>query len=229
VIVILASVSILTSISWSLYPERSAGIYAKMVNEMGMKRIKWSSQRCYHDTTYWFGLSDNVTDYLEESFQNGTGKFLDRTRDIRKYVLKGKLVLIEPNEYYVMDTMYYSYPYLTPKTKQLIDTIGERFQRKLENTTLQCTKFTLTSMLRTTGSIKRLRKRNKNSIKNSAHLHGTTFDLSYTQFFGERAYSRVEISYLADLLAETIYELRKEKRCWAKHEIWQTCLHVVSR
>lgn len=228
-IVILASASILTTISWSLYPERSAKIYARMVNEMGLKRMEWANQTCYHDTTYSFGLSDNVTDYLEESFQNGTGKFLDRTRDIKRYVRKGKLVLIEPNEYYVMDTMYYSYPFLTPRTKLLIDTIGERFHRKLENTTVMCAKFTLTSMLRTTSSIKRLRKRNKNSIKNSAHLHGTTFDISYSQFYGDRVYSRAEIRYLADVLAETIYELRKENRCWAKHEIWQTCFHVVSR
>ena len=196
---------------------------------MGLKRIKWANQTCYHDTTYSFGLTDNVTDYLEESHQNGTGKLLDRTRDIRKFVRKGKLVLIEPNEYYVMDTMYYSYPFLTPRTKLLIDTIGDRFHRKLENTTVQCARFTLTSMLRTTSSIKRLRKRNKNSIKNSAHLHGTTFDISYTQFYGDRVYTRAEIKYLADVLAETIYELRKENKCWAKHEIWQTCFHVVSR
>lgn len=221
--------SILMSISWSLYPERSAGIYAKMVNKMGLKRIEWANQTCYHDTTYAFGLSDNVTTYLEESFNKGTGKLLNKTRDIGRYVRKGVLVEIQPNEYCVLDTMYYSYPYLTPVTKLLIDTIGERFHRKLENTTVQCAKFTLTSMLRTTSSIKRLRKRNKNSIKNSAHLHGTTFDISYSQFYGDRIYSRAEVKYLADVLAETIWELRKENKCWAKHEVWQTCFHVVSR
>lgn len=217
------------SISWSVYPERSAKIYATLVNKMGLKKKELENQTCFVDSCYALGLNDNVLTYLEESYLNGTRKFLKRRRDIYRLVVQEELVEIQENEYCVLDTMYYSYPFLTPETKVLIDEIGERFHRKLENTGLECTRFTLTSMLRTTSSIARLRKRNKNSIKNSAHLHGTTFDISYKQFFGAKQFSSMEILYLEDVLAKTIWELREEKRCFATYEQWQTCFHVVCR
>jgi hypothetical protein len=227
--IILVLTSIIMSVSWSVYPERSAKIYAKLLNRVGLKHKELSGQTCYEDSNYVAGLNDNVRSYLEESYLNGTRKFLKRKRDIYRLVAQEELVEIQENEYCVLDTMYYSYPFLTPETKLLIDEIGERFHRKLENTGMECTRFTLTSMLRTTSSIARLRKRNKNSIKNSPHLHGTAFDISYKQFFGSRPYSSIEILYLEDVLAKTIWELRKEKRCFATYEQWQTCFHVVCR
>lgn len=196
---------------------------------MGLKHKELSSQECYIDSNYTAGLNDNVLSYLEESYLNGIRKFLKRKRDIFPLVKNEELVQIQENEYYILDTMYYSYPFLTPETKTLIDEIGERFHRKLENTGMECTRLTLTSMLRTTSSIARLRKRNKNSIKNSPHLHGTAFDISYKQFFGSRPYTSAEILYLEDALAKTIWELRKEGRCFATYEQWQTCFHVVGR
>jgi hypothetical protein len=138
-------------------------------------------------------------------------------------------VKVEANEYFVLDTMYYSYPFLTPDARNFIDELGFRFHRKLENTHLQCAKFTLTSILRTTKSIKRLKKRNRNAITRSSHLHGTSFDISYKQFFGDRIYTPMELSYLHDILAETLYEMRESGKCWVTYEVWQTCFHVVVR
>ena len=225
----LLTIFVVLSISRSVYRERSLTIYAKLFNEKKKKHRGISMQTCYEDSCYIASLNDNVMNYLEESFLNGTKKFLKQKKDIYHLVANEQLVEIEANEYCVLDTMYYSYPFLTPETKILIDEIGERFQRKLENTILKCTRFTLTSMLRTTNSISRLRKRNRNSIKNSSHLHGTTFDISYKQFWGDKEYSSVEILYLQDILAKTISELRSEKRCFATYEQWQTCFHVVCR
>jgi len=34
---------------------------------------------------------------------------------------------------------------------------------------------------------------------------------------------------LKEILAQSIFELRSEGKCWATHEKWQTCFHVVSR
>ena len=184
---------------------------------------------CYEDTCYVKQLNDNVLIYLEESYLKGTQIFLNRKRDIFRLVSQGKLTKIVNNDYYFVDTMYYSYPYLVPSAKELLDTIGERFHRKLENTGLECTRFTLTSMLRTTSSVKRLRKWNRNSIKNSAHLHGTTFDISYRSFFSSKELSPVEIVYLGDVLGKVIYDLRREQKCFATYETWQTCYHVVCR
>ena len=222
-------ISILISISWSLYPETASKMYARLVIKMGLKKKEVEEIGCYEDTCYVKHLNDNVLTYLEESYLNGTQTFLKSTRDIRKLYRKGELVYIENSDYYFVDTMYYSYSFLVPKAKNLLDTIGERFHRKLENTGLECTRFTLTSMLRTTSSIKRLRRWNRNSIKNSAHLHGTTFDVSYRSFISSKELSPAEILYLGDVLGKVIYDLRREQKCYATYETWQTCYHVVCR
>lgn len=222
-------ISILISISWSLYPETASKIYARLVIKMGLKKKEVEEIGCYEDTCYVKHLNDNVLTYLEESYLNGTQTFLKSTNDIRKLYRKGELVYIENSDYYFVDTMYYSYSFLVPKAKNLLDTIGERFHRKLENTGLECTRFTLTSMLRTTSSIKRLRRWNRNSIKNSAHLHGTTFDVSYRSFISSKELSPAEILYLGDVLGKVIYDLRREQKCYATYETWQTCYHVVCR
>ncbi len=187
------------------------------------------TQSCDFDVVYALELRDKAKHYLEESYWNGTRVILRSKMDIYPLLKEEKLVRIEENEYYSLDTMYYSYPFLTLESKLLLDTIGEMFQRKLENTGLECTRFTITSMLRTTNSVARLRRWNRNSIKKSAHLHGTTFDISYKTFFASRDLTVSECSYLADALAKTIWELRCEKKCWATYETWQTCFHVVAR
>ncbi len=216
-------------ISWRFYPEKSARIYAKLVHKMGLKKREIAHQTCFQDTIYAVQMNDRVMLYLEESYLKGTQQFLKKKKDIYKLVLQGDLILIEENEYYMLDTMWYSYPYLIPSAKDFLDELGKRFQRKLENTGLECTQFTLTSMLRTTSSVARLRKCNRNSIRNSAHLHGTTFDVSYRSFKNPRTLTFAENLYLGDVLAKTLWELREEKKCWTTYETWQTCFHVVVR
>lgn len=157
----------------------------KVNSEINEAKAKIKHRNCYKDICYSNDLTDQVRSYLEESYLSGTRKFLKRKRDIFILVEKGELIEIEENEFYVLDTLPYSYPFLTPTAKNLLDEIGDLFQRKLENTGLECTRFTITSMLRTTSSVARLRKKNKNSIKNSAHLHGTTFDISYRSFLNK--------------------------------------------
>jgi hypothetical protein len=221
--------SVLLAVGWFVFPEKTTNTYALLIRNLGLKRQELDEATCHEDTCYALHLNDNVLEYLEESYLNGTQTFLKTTNDIRKLYRKGKLLYIENSDYYVVDTMYYSYSFLVPEAKILLDTIGERFHRKLENTSLECSRFTLTSMLRTTNSIKRLRRWNRNSIKNSAHLHGTTFDISYRTFFSTKELSPAESAYLADVLGKVIFELRREQKCYATYETWQTCYHVVSR
>jgi hypothetical protein len=206
-----------------------AGLRARKIYLFTAQYFEKKIQRCDFDVNYAQELNDKVRHYLEASYLNGTRVLLRSRKDIYHLLKTKKIVLIQENEYYRLDTMYYSYPFLTTKSKRLLDTIGEIFQRKLENTGLECTRFTVTSMLRTTNSIARLRKWNRNSIKNSPHLHGTSFDISYKTFFGSRELTNSECSYLGDALAKTIWELRRDKKCWATYETWQTCFHVVSR
>ena len=183
---------------------------------------------CEEYVTHANQLNDSVKSYLAHSYTNGIG-ILKYYREIEPKLDSGKLVLIETNKYYLLENMFYSYPFLTVKGAKLLDEIGEKFHQKLKNTHLKKSKFIVTSLLRTISSVTRLRKINGNAIKYSSHLHGTSFDISYDEFHNPKRLSAAEFEYLKEILAQSIFELRSEGKCWATHEKWQTCFHVVSR
>ncbi len=205
------------------------------VNEVNVAKLapetseSSTTDSCFHEKNYAIELNDRVANYLKESFKKGTGKLLSSKNQINRYVNNGKLIKITDNEYYTIGKMKYSYPYLTQDAKSFLNELGERFHLALENTSLQCSRFKITSLLRTTSSVERMMKNNKNSIKNSSHLHGTTFDISYANFVHSENLTSSEISYLAGVLARTLWDLRKEKKCFVTYEVWQKCFHVVVR
>lgn len=185
--------------------------------------------KCLADVSYEQEMRDQLWMYFEHSKGQGIPLVPKNKKDLGRLVQQGTLKELKQNEYFVLDTMYYSYPYLIDDAHDLLIEIGERFHRKLENTGLECTQFTVTSVTRTEESIRRLRRRNRNSVTNSSHLHGTTFDVSYKTFFANRTLTEGEVHYLGQMLMRTLWELRNEKKCWVTYEVWQTCLHVVSR
>jgi hypothetical protein len=199
------------------------------VKKIKAQRELFEPNVCFDHVDYSVRMNDKAIHYIKESYQNGPGGMMRSGKDIVRYFNAGKLELVEANEYFLLDTMYYSFPFLTPQAKRFIDELGFRFQRKLENTSLSCTRFTLTSVLRTTKTILKLKRKNRNAITRSSHLHGTSFDISYTQFYGNKTLSPMEVLWLKDVLAETLYELRTSGRCWVTYEMWQTCFHVVVR
>lgn len=174
-------------------------------------------------------LNDQYRDYIWNSAYQKFGEPLKNSRQIKTHFQKGNLRLIVSNQYYVIDTLYYSYAFLTADAKVLLDHIGQQFQEKLINTKLKNTKIHVTSLLRTMNSVKRLRKRNHNSLRISSHLHGTTFDLDYENFDTSDSLNRENLFYLKETLAETLGNLRKQKRCYVTYEVRQTCFHVVCR
>ncbi len=192
------------------------------------KAVSRKVKKCREFITHAWQLNDSVRHYLEHSYLNGIG-VLKYYREIQPQLDSGKLVLIENNQFYITDTMRYSFPFLTPKGESLLEKIGEKFQAKLKNTDLKETRFVVTSMFRTVSSVSRLRRHNRNAIRYSAHLHGTTFDISYEEFDNPRVLTADERTYLKEMLAQSIFELREAKQCWATYELWQTCFHVVSR
>ncbi|ASS48335.1 MAG: hypothetical protein A3D31_08775 [Candidatus Fluviicola riflensis] len=180
-----------------------------------------------HETHAW-QMVDSVEQYWAHSCDHGIAP-LKFVRDIQPAIDSGKLVPIIPNELYQVDTMRYSFPFAIPETRALIDTIATRFQHKLTNTKLAGVRITVTSVLRTKSSVARLLRHNRNAIRNSAHLHGTTFDLSYATYDFERPIDAAEADYLKEILAQTLFELRREKKCWVTYELFQTCFHIVTR
>jgi hypothetical protein len=183
---------------------------------------------CTAYESFAWQMMDSVEQYWEHSRDHGIGA-LKFVRDIQPALDGKKLVELKPTNGYVLDTMKYSFPFAIPETKVFIDTLASRFQAKLVNTDLAGMRLVITSVLRTESSVKQLMRFNRNAIRRSAHLHGTTFDVSYASYDFKRPVSAAEADYLREVLALALFELRAERKCWVTYELYQTCFHVVTR
>lgn len=148
--------------------------------------------------------------------------------------LKKKLVEIEPCEYYDMDSLTHSIPYLIPTASALLETIGENFLDSLESKGLNPNKVIVTSVTRTKDDVKRLRRTNVNASMNSCHFYGTTFDISWKRFTkvedpDGRPMQDVRADTLKLVLAEVLRDLKKEEKCYVKYELRQGCFHITAR
>ena len=143
-----------------------------------------------------------------------------------------ELVKIETCNYYVVDKLTHSHPYLVPEAAGLLKEIGKRFQEKLDENDLPKRYYQITSLLRTGESQRGLGRSNVNASTNSSHLYGTTFDITYARVFTK---SKLQKSAeIADgpairLLSEVIGELRKEGRCVVVTERKERCFHITVR
>lgn len=148
--------------------------------------------------------------------------------------IASQLIKIESSRAFRVDSLTHSVPYLTPSASDLLNTIATRFQAKLQAQGLAQYQFIVTSMLRTSDDVRRLRRVNRNAVRNSCHMYGTTFDIAYNcfekidsvpDFEGADATHRV----LLNILGETLKELRDDGRCYVKFERGQPCYHITTR
>ncbi len=183
-------------------------------------------------------LGDVTADYKKKSKALGihpvkNDKLLDSLADA------GKLTKVEGDNNYRLDNLTHSYPYLTPNTAELLETIGSRFSDELKDTDLKGAQLRVTSLLRTQDSNKKLRKKNSNASEESAHMRGIAFDISYTRYnasvkwFFRKIFvpvkSHAQTNYLKETLANVLYELKQEGKCWVTYEKKQACFHIVSK
>lgn len=145
-----------------------------------------------------------------------------------------RLVHITNNEYYSVDSLTHSLPYLVPQASKLLDSIGANFLDSLTAKGLNPNKVVVTSVLRTKDDVKRLRRRNGNASENSAHFFGTTFDVSWKRFQKVedeegRPLQSVSPDTLKLVLAEVLRDLRKADKCYIKYELKQGCFHITTR
>ena len=137
-----------------------------------------------------------------------------------------KLSEISTCRHYVVDELTHSLPYLVPRAEELLETIGRNFRDSLDAKDLPDRRIIVTSVLRTAGTIKKLRKKNINASANSAHVYGTTFDIAYARY--EDA-EKEETDKLKSVLAEVLQDLRREKKCYVLYELKQGCFHITVR
>ncbi len=132
-------------------------------------------------------------------------------------------------EYYVAD-LTHSIPYLIPEAADLLSEIGHRFNDTLRSRGGGSYRLKITSLLRTNSSVKRLRRVNRCAVDSSAHRFGTTFDISYTRFMLDKkgGVNRTQED-LKNMLAEVIYAVRQEGKCYVKYERKSGCFHITTR
>lgn len=148
--------------------------------------------------------------------------------------MKEKLTYITDNEFYVVDSLTHSIPYLVPRASALLDTIGSNFLDSLAAKGLNPNQMIVTSVLRTQSDVKRLRRRNGNASANSAHCFGATFDVSWKRFKkvedeNGRPLQDVGSDTLKLVLSEVLRDLRQAEKCYIKYELKQGCFHITAR
>jgi len=148
--------------------------------------------------------------------------------------MKEKLTHITDNEFYVVDSLTHSIPYLVPRASALLDTIGSNFLDSLTAKGLNPNQVIVTSVLRTQSDVKRLRRRNGNASANSAHCFGATFDVSWKRFKkvedeDGRPLQDVSSDTLKLVLSEVLRDLRQAEKCYIKYELKQGCFHITAR
>lgn len=148
--------------------------------------------------------------------------------------MKEKLTHITDNEFYVVDSLTHSIPYLVPRASALLDTIGSNFLDSLAAKGLNPNQVIVTSVLRPQSDVKRLRRRNGNASANSAHCFGATFDVSWKRFKkvedeNGRPLQDVGSDTLKLVLSEVLRDLRQAEKCYIKYELKQGCFHITAR
>jgi hypothetical protein len=130
----------------------------------------------------------------------------------------------------VIDPMTHSRPVLIAEAKELLVELGSRFQAELRSRDLPLHSVIVTSMTRSKESQAQLERVNTNAASNSAHLFGTTFDITYKRYrqneFVEQGLRSIE---LKKALEHVISEMREEKKIWVVEERAQPCFHITLR
>jgi uncharacterized protein YcbK (DUF882 family) len=160
----------------------------------------------------------------------GSRKSLNEKLD--ELIQKKRLVKVNETKYYTINKLTHSHPYLVPQAKKLLDLIGVRFQKKLTDHQKETYLFKVTSLLRTQESQRQLRHSNGNASPQSAHLYGTTFDITYKSLAKKTLLGKKKTVYDSEairLLSEAIRELQKERRLVVVTEKNEACFHITVR
>lgn len=140
------------------------------------------------------------------------------------------LELLESGPDFFMDNLTHSFPYLIPEAADLLHDIGKAFNDSLAARGGGAYRIKVTSVLRTPATVRKLRRVNRNATEESTHQFGTTFDISYSKFIcDDTSAPHRTFEDLKNLLAEVLYDMRRQGRCFVKFEFRQSCFHITVR
>ena len=145
--------------------------------------------------------------------------------------MRKQLVEITTCDNYVVDSLTHSVPYLIPSAKRELDSIGAGFADILQRNNLPHYRFYVTSVLRTQEDIRYLQKSgNINSVTQSCHCYGTTFDLAYMRYDKvTRTRDYMHEDNLKLVLGQTLLNEQRKGRIFVKYEAKQSCFHITVR
>ncbi|MDE6243381.1 MAG: hypothetical protein K2M14_05160 [Muribaculaceae bacterium] len=143
------------------------------------------------------------------------------------YRTRRPLVKISDCEAYGVDNLTHSLPYLVPEAAQLLERVGYDFIDTLARRGVDGYKIKVTSLLRTPATVKSLRRRNVNATDSSTHQFGTTFDLSWSKFICADTTRTIHEGDLKNVLAEVLYNLRRQGKCMVVFERKTCCFHIT--
>ena len=153
------------------------------------------------------------------------------TRDDTVHQIKDLVRLPNELDLYKSYNITHSIPYLVPSAAKLFMDIAQTFRDSLYSKEFPIYKLYLTSITRTDDDIIKLTKRNMNASDNSAHRYGTTFDISWKRFdkVDEGNHDEVLPERLKLVLAQVLFDMKNEQKCYIKHERKQACFHITVR
>ena len=145
--------------------------------------------------------------------------------------MRSQLTKIKTNDYYIVDSLTHSIPYLVPVAAAELESIGREFADILQRNGLPHYRFYVTSVLRTKEDIKHLQKSgNVNATTNSCHNYGTTFDLAYFRFNKvTRTREYMHQDNLKLVLGQVLLNHQRAGKIYVKYEHKQACFHITVR
>jgi len=145
--------------------------------------------------------------------------------------MRKSLVEIKTNDNYIVDDLTHSVPYLIPVAKRELDAIGAEWADILARNGLPHYRFYVTSVLRTQEDIKYLqRSGNINSVTQSCHCYGTTFDLAYMRYDKvTRTHMYMHEDNLKLVLGQVLLNHQRAGKIFVKYEWKQSCFHITVR
>lgn len=167
--------------------------------------------------------------HLTAALQNGVQPIALRSDTL---LLKDSLVRLPDDlELFKMYDLTHSIPFLVPSAAKLLTDISINFRDSLYRKHLPLYKLNVTSVTRTEEDLSKLIKRNTNASDNSAHRYGTTFDVSWKRFdkIDSDTINTLSQDKLKLILAQVLFDLKSQERCYIKHERNQACFHITVR
>lgn len=167
--------------------------------------------------------------HIVAAMSNGVEPLETRSDTVK---LANELVRL-PNEldFYKMDELKHSIPFLVPSAAQLLMDISHNFRDSLYSKDLPLYRILVTSVTRTNDDMGNLQKGNLNASENSTHRYGTTFDISWRRFdhVDNDSLRQLAPERLKLILAQVLFDLKQQQRCYVKHERKQACFHITVR